>query len=288
MSARKHRTENRSVYDIHEDSSTELTPQSRKKTIFRGALKNMNFSELNLLSYNTWKCDGQYPQRLALARDVLLHQQVDIYLLQEVFLDTEGHYNTLRELFPEQQSFQIIFHPARFKERLVNGQSVRGFSGLALVSCHPMVSHGCFSLPGHPQDPQRFCQWCVISLAGIRVAIFNTHLTHLAGQQTLRQQQIKQIADFANKLPYQIIVIGGDMNSAPFPSSLMGDFECCYQGLQPNTLNIDGAGCLDHLYLHASKDVNAAWLETQLLLDQEVDGVWPGDHKAVSGCVRID
>ena len=39
VSARKHRTENRSVYSIHEDSSTELTPQSRKKTIFRGALK---------------------------------------------------------------------------------------------------------------------------------------------------------------------------------------------------------------------------------------------------------
>ena len=38
VSARKHRTENRSVYDIHEDSSTELTLQSRKKTIFRGAL----------------------------------------------------------------------------------------------------------------------------------------------------------------------------------------------------------------------------------------------------------
>ncbi len=47
------RTENRSVYGIHEDSSTELTPQkwhmdvpltdlrmeSRKKTIFRGALE---------------------------------------------------------------------------------------------------------------------------------------------------------------------------------------------------------------------------------------------------------
>jgi hypothetical protein len=66
VSARKHRTENRSVYDIHEESlprersecfgysSTELTPQewhkdvpftdlrmeSRKKTIFRGALKS--------------------------------------------------------------------------------------------------------------------------------------------------------------------------------------------------------------------------------------------------------
>ena len=39
VSARKHRAENRSVYDIHEASSTELTPQSRKKCIFRGGLK---------------------------------------------------------------------------------------------------------------------------------------------------------------------------------------------------------------------------------------------------------
>ena len=47
VSARKHRTENRSVYDIHEDSSTELTPQSRKKTILRGAQQiNSQWSEL--------------------------------------------------------------------------------------------------------------------------------------------------------------------------------------------------------------------------------------------------
>ena len=39
VSARKHRAQNRSVYGIHEDSSTELTPQSRKKCIFRAALK---------------------------------------------------------------------------------------------------------------------------------------------------------------------------------------------------------------------------------------------------------
>ena len=32
-----HRAENRSVHRVHEDSSTELTPQSRKKCIFRGA-----------------------------------------------------------------------------------------------------------------------------------------------------------------------------------------------------------------------------------------------------------
>ena len=34
--ARKHRAENRSVYKIREDLSTELTQQSREKTINRG------------------------------------------------------------------------------------------------------------------------------------------------------------------------------------------------------------------------------------------------------------
>ena len=33
VSSRKHRAENRNVYKIHEDLSTELTPKSRKKTI---------------------------------------------------------------------------------------------------------------------------------------------------------------------------------------------------------------------------------------------------------------
>jgi len=38
MRARKRRAENRSVYGIHEDSSTKLTRLSWKKCIFRGAL----------------------------------------------------------------------------------------------------------------------------------------------------------------------------------------------------------------------------------------------------------
>ena len=37
--ARKLRAQNCSVYAIHEDSSTELTPLSRKKVIFVDALK---------------------------------------------------------------------------------------------------------------------------------------------------------------------------------------------------------------------------------------------------------
>ncbi len=38
-SVRQHRAENRSVYKIREDLSTELTPQSQKKTIYRGTLE---------------------------------------------------------------------------------------------------------------------------------------------------------------------------------------------------------------------------------------------------------
>ncbi len=41
VSVRKRRAQDRSVYDIHEDLSTEPTPQSRKKAINRGALKLM-------------------------------------------------------------------------------------------------------------------------------------------------------------------------------------------------------------------------------------------------------
>ncbi len=40
MSARKSRTENRSVYSIHEELSTGLTPQSRKKAVNSGVLKH--------------------------------------------------------------------------------------------------------------------------------------------------------------------------------------------------------------------------------------------------------
>ena len=38
VSARKPRAQDRSLYEINEDLSTELTPQSRKRTVCRGAL----------------------------------------------------------------------------------------------------------------------------------------------------------------------------------------------------------------------------------------------------------
>ncbi|HEY7774408.1 MAG TPA: hypothetical protein VIC26_14590, partial [Marinagarivorans sp.] len=40
--ARKYRPENRSLRGVNEDSRTELTPLSRKKCIFRGALNSVN------------------------------------------------------------------------------------------------------------------------------------------------------------------------------------------------------------------------------------------------------
>jgi len=39
LKARKHRTETRSVQSLHKELSTELTPLSGKKAIFRDALK---------------------------------------------------------------------------------------------------------------------------------------------------------------------------------------------------------------------------------------------------------
>jgi len=45
VSARKHRAENRSVHGVHEDSSTELTRQSREKRIFRDAHTYLSVSE---------------------------------------------------------------------------------------------------------------------------------------------------------------------------------------------------------------------------------------------------
>jgi hypothetical protein len=53
VSARKHRAENHSVQVLHEDSSTELTPQSREKCIFSGALDNSNviFRAINSTEY---------------------------------------------------------------------------------------------------------------------------------------------------------------------------------------------------------------------------------------------
>jgi len=59
ISARKHRAQDHSVYSIHERLSTELTPQSREKTIKRGTLE---FISGILLTYGFILCITPYAQ----------------------------------------------------------------------------------------------------------------------------------------------------------------------------------------------------------------------------------
>jgi acyl transferase domain-containing protein/3-hydroxymyristoyl/3-hydroxydecanoyl-(acyl carrier protein) dehydratase len=62
--ARKERAQNRSVYTIHEDSSTELTPLSRKKDIFRSAhTKQVLFDNDSILAFAIGKPSDAFGDR---------------------------------------------------------------------------------------------------------------------------------------------------------------------------------------------------------------------------------
>lgn len=237
--------------------------------------------KLQILTYNTWKCDGNYPQRLMSIRRQLSLIDFDILLLQEVFKSEDGQYDTLAELIVDSPDMHSLYHPGRKKIRSLDGHDVMSESGLAVVSRYRMKHSGAFRLPVTTDDAERYCQWCVIETGKQELLLVNTHLTHIEEQNCLRKAQFQALISFIRFSKHSLAVIGGDMNISPQQLNTDIDLACVFQLSQPNTLNIGNPQCLDHLYLYSDGSNYARWNEYKLLLDQKQDGFHPSDHKAV-------
>lgn len=165
----------------------------------------------SLLTINTWKCDGNYRQRLVLLIRGLAALQPDVIACQEVFRTENA--NTGREL-AQALGMHYAFAPARHKPRLFEGQLTSSESGLALLSRYPIQQTDTLPLPDHPNDGDRLAQFVWLRANGASVLIVNTHLTHLRGQSELRKRQLATIlAHLALTDPDQLVLLRGDFNA---------------------------------------------------------------------------
>ncbi|MES2732119.1 MAG: endonuclease/exonuclease/phosphatase family protein [Bacteroidota bacterium] len=179
---------------------------------------------LTLVTINTWKCDGSYSRRMEALKKGLKGLNPCIIACQEVFQSEEANQDTVRELatFLRMNASCV---PSRLKDRSVEGNLVKSYSGLALLSRYPILKTWTLPLPTDERDGERIAQYCLIdwdaasgaqqSSANYPVLVINTHLTHLKDMPLLRKQQLEAIINY---LPsderYSALFLCGDLNAA--------------------------------------------------------------------------
>ena len=246
---------------------------------------------LRLLTFNTWKCDGEYELRLQAMVRQLSRVDADVIALQEVFATADGRVHTGRHL-AQALGMALIDAPARAKPRWHEGRWQRSFSGLALLTRWPVQQSSVLPLPSVPEDGERIALSCDIQVSGHSLRVVNTHLTHLANACGLRQQQWQAVLDCADTAPADCsVLVCGDLNAplsdpalqAPLAqrdwvdvSAIVGlANKCTFRAL-------DGTGHdLDHVV--ARHDRCLHWKSAHVVLDgpDPVTGAMPSDHAAL-------
>ncbi|MEM6843702.1 MAG: endonuclease/exonuclease/phosphatase family protein [Bacteroidota bacterium] len=229
------------------------------------------------VSINTWKCDGNYHRRLSLMTEELLGLSVDIIAAQEVFHAPSTETSTKNHL-TDYLGLANYYLPLRRKKRALDNQTVDSYSGLCFFTNLPVVCHDHFMLPSHPADGERAAQLLVIKQNEKKIALVNTHLTHLSDQSNLRLQQVRTIlGQVTQDTDWDAVIIAGDFNALPDSpvvtevNHLMVDaFSRHIQPTHRSGKRID--------YIFYTPDAGLKVVEQKRVLDQAEYGIYPSDH----------
>ena len=243
---------------------------------------------LRLVSLNTWKCDGQYGQRLQAMQDQLKLLDPDVLLLQEVFALPHGAPDTALAL-ARHLGLHCTAAPTRRKLRQFQGRWVDSFSGMAVLSRRAPTRVATLSLPSTTADGGRVAQWCLIPTPGAPLLVGNVHLTHLRQASALRAQQLQSMLE--HSLFQQrsgTALLAGDFNAslaAPELQALMAapwNLRSAFAPQPPKVTHTTDAGQgldLDHILLAPGpRGAYATVVQAQLVLD----GLQPRSTQRVS------
>jgi len=169
---------------------------------------------LSIVTINTWKCDGDYINRLFLLVEELKIIAPDIIACQECFQLQDGVADTLG-YFAEHLGMQLLFLPGRNKPRYFEGKWQDSFSGLGILSRFPITELPSVLLPLTSEDDERKLQRATVTLPnGENVLITNLHLTHISDAENTRLLQIEKLASVINQnQTHQYHYICGDFNA---------------------------------------------------------------------------
>jgi len=257
-------------------------------------------TQLRIVTFNTWNCQGSLDRRLALMSAGLKAVDADAILLQEVFWEPPTGLNVAGRL-ADSLGMDVAFVPARKKLRTMNGSPVLGFSGLAVLTREPIQGGEQIRLPEDPRDGERMGQLVTATIKGLDVVFANVHLSHLPNEDGLRQRQLDTVAAALDSFAgCDVTVLGGDMNlehGHGLLENLKNDhgFQCAaYDVLPKSTLNpVDAEspslGVVDHLFVRAGRVAPLRISARTALSHKDVTcEYYPSDHMAVVANIDVE
>jgi endonuclease/exonuclease/phosphatase family metal-dependent hydrolase len=165
--------------------------------------------KIKIVTINTWKCDGDYRERLTILAKQLAELNPDIIACQECFVSDNA--DTLRYL-SEILKMGYAYLPGREKKRYFESEYVDSGSGLGVLSKYPIADASWLALPVIPEDNDRKIQQVEIMIDETRLYVTNTHFTHLRNEK-IKRMQAETLASFVLDKAEGYHIICGDFNS---------------------------------------------------------------------------
>jgi endonuclease/exonuclease/phosphatase family metal-dependent hydrolase len=260
-------------------------------------------TRVRLVTINTWKGDGPYRQRIAELARQLVALEVDLVACQEALAFIGARGSTV-ETLARALGFEASFVPARDKQRVVEGELRRTWSGLAVLSRWPIAETRTVVLPADAADGPRLAQLATIEAPAGPLHVLNTHLTHLRGRDDLRCAQLATLLEEARALPSaRARLLCGDLNSRPSSPPIAylagrdhgwdardawelggaGEHGATLSDRNPYVRDGIGEHTIDYVWSLARRgEAHPAIDDARVVLDRPgVDGVVPSDHFGV-------
>lgn len=259
--------------------------------------------QIRVVTLNTWKCDGDYRNRLHWMADGLLALRPDILCLQEAFMCEETRDDTTGFLAAQlSMSFECL--RSRRKHRDVQNARRDSWSNLAILSSMPLQRLPDIKLTEIDADNDRWAMQAIANLSdNRRIHLINTHLTHVRGPvgDAARSEQAKQIAALCKAHQADATVCCGDFNaeresdalqdlwSAGFEKPKRESLGGTFQG--PCAKNDLPSRRIDYIEIKAKTPGALRFEQRRPALNAPVgpNGEYPSDHAAlVADCIFED
>lgn len=163
-------------------------------------------SSVNIATYNIWKNDGDFPNRIYNLSNHLRAKKLDIICFQEDFNSED--FSSSRFLNVE-LDFNYITTKTRNKKR----NTVLSSSNLTILSRYKIKLLDEIYFNKNEAD-ERACQIIEVTLKKTKVLLVNTHLSHINSKN--RIEQIEEILNYLKKYNnYELTFFCGDLNAQP-------------------------------------------------------------------------
>ncbi len=255
---------------------------------------------MRVITINTWKNEGNYLKRLDLLIRQLSTLDADVILMQECFQAVNGAFDTSANI-ARTLGLECAFTPARLKTRKHKGQLIESYSGLAILSKHPIAQHHSIELPSNKEDGGRRAQIIELSAYSKKFLFINIHLSHLKNSADLRTDQLTYIINHVviKKNDEHFRIIGGDYNTTLSSPELLGFLKKPYmlkdsfenQQLKQDDilLNPHVKRCIDHLLMIPDKrGYYPVVKKAKVVLNKPEDSCYPSDHFGIMAELNIE